>query len=256
MNNKSINYLRKEVFKTDEYYQFELLFSQAREVEKTALEPLGILERAYIYNGKSIFSSVFTKIKPTPIDYQPISANKRTGLQSSWIEKAGLQCPLANSSVIDTGTSYFFKLKNKKIRSLLIPNVLHHCRDFSSMMSGLLKKLPELKCVYIFDSYVRENHQDPDDFCRYTPAALKKVFDELEFKESKRQEIGNVFDCILYFISQAKENLKYPENRKLKQMINRAIPFLKEKRCLVKYRSLRRSFASAATGYAMRFEKK
>ena len=255
MNEKSIKYLREKVFKTDEYYQFELLFRQAREIEKKATSPIGILERAYIYNGKSIFSSVFSKNEIVPIDYRPISSKEREGFQSAWLEKAGLNCLSAASSIIDTGESFVFKLQNKKIRTLFIPNVLHHCRDFPELLKGVKSRLPALKKIYVFDSYIRENHQDPDDFCRYTPSALEVALKRIGFKEISREESGNVFDCILYFISQAEENLKKPENKELKSCINKALPFLRQKRINKNYRTLGRKYASAATSYSMCFKK-
>lgn len=255
MNEKSIKYLREKVFKTDEYYQFELLFRQAREIEKKERGPLGILERAYIYNGKSVLSCVFSKIEVTPIDYRPISAKTRQGFQESWIEQAGLNCLQAKDSVIDSGRTFDFNIKNKKSKSLFIPNVLHHCRDFNSMIVGLKKQLPHLRTIYIFDSYIRENHQDPDDFCRYTPSALSVLLKKVGFIEKKRSEVGNIFDAILYLISQAKECLKNSENIDLQNKLRKVIPLLKEKRKSRKYRSLGRKFASAATGYALTFER-
>ena len=255
MNEKSIKYLREKVFKTDEYYQFELLFRQAREIEKKATSPIGILERAYIYNGKSIFSSVFSKNEIVPIDYRPSSSKEREGFQSAWLEKAGLNCLSAASSIIDTGESFVFKLQNKKIRTLFITNVLHHCRDFPELLKGVKSRFPALKKIYVFDSYIRENHQDPDDFCRYTPSALSVLFKKAGFIEKKRSEVGNIFDAILYLISQAKECLKNSENIDLQNKLRKVIPLLKEKRKSRKYRSLGRKFASAATGYALTFER-
>lgn len=255
MNEKSIKYLREKIFKTDEYHQFELLFRQARKIEKKAAAPIAILERAYIYNGKSIFSSVFSKKVIVPIDYRPRSSKEREGFQASWLEKAGLKCLSAASSVTDAGESFVFNLQNKKIRTLFIPNVLHHCRDFPKLLKGVHSRLPALKEIYVFDSYIRENHQDPDDFCRYTPSALQVVLKKVGFREISREESGNVFDCILYFISQAEENLKKPENKELKSFINKALPFLKEKRTNKNYRTLGRRYASAATSYSMCFKK-
>jgi len=255
MNEKSIKYLRKNVFKTEEYYQFELLFQQAREIEREAQGPVGILERAYIYNGKSIFSSIFSKITVEPIDYRPVSANERQGFQTTWIEQAGLKCQTAKSSVTDKGKKFCFKIKNKKLKTILIPNVVHHCRDLLSLIKGLKKCLPRLNKIYIFDSYIRECHQDPDDFCRYTPAALIKLLKLTGFRLQNRKETGNIFDCILYFISQAEKNLQYPENKILKNKIQKMIPLLKDKRKNIKYRALGRKHASAATAYAIKFEK-
>jgi len=255
MNEKSIKYLRQNVFKTEEYYQFELLFQQAREIETESQGPLGILERAYIYNGKSIFSSIFSEIRVEPIDYRPVSANERQGFQTTWIEQAGLKCQTAKSSVTDKGEKFCFKIKNKKIKTIFIPNVVHHCRDLLSLIKGLKRRLPRLNRIYIFDSYIRENHQDPDDFCRYTPAALIKLFKLNGFRLQKQKETGNIFDCILYFISQAEKNLNYPENKILKNEIQKIIPLLKEKRKNVKYRALGRKHASASTGYTLQFSK-
>ena len=255
MNEKNIKYLREKIFKTNEYYQFELLFRQAREIERKAPFPLGILERAYIYNGKSIFSSVFSKMQVVPIDYRPVSAKQRKGFQSAWIDEAGLNCTVAQSSITDNGKKFFLNLKNKQIKTLFIPNVIHHCRDFPRLIKILAKKLPKLRYIFIFDSYIRENHQEPDDFCRYTPSALKNTLLNAGFTKTSKKEIGNVFDCILYFISQAQKNLNRVENSKLKLKIEKIIPDLRKKRKIKKYRFLGRKHAGAATGYSISFKK-
>ena len=133
--------------------------------------------------------------------------------------------------------------------------MLHHCSNFSLLMDDLIKKMPKLKYLYIFDSYLRESHQFPDDFCRYTTSALDVLLADKGFKNIYKKEIGNAFDAILYFISQSEKILEHKDNLQLKKIINKLIPLLKDKNNLKKWRGLRRKHASLSTAYSMFFKK-
>lgn len=257
INKKNIGFLKKNIFKVKEFNQFNLLFKQLENIEKKAPRPLAIIERAYIYNGASIFSICFNDQKNIlPIDFRPNSANNRQGFQKSFLEKIKGSFINTQDQVIDCRKELVLKIKtNKKVKSIWIPNVVHHARDFSGLVAKLLRRFKKIKRVYIFDSYIRENHQNPDDFCRYTPSALAEIMAKHGFDLKKTEEIGNVFDCILYFISQAKEVLKIRQNRDISKKISRLIPALRKKRTQKKYRFLGRKFASASTAYALEFRK-
>ena len=256
MNKQAAKFLKKNIFKTDEFYQFELLFKNISRLESKSPKPLAVLERAYIYDGISIFSVLFKDLnKLIFLDYRPKSAKRRRGFQSKWITKTKLSFSKVEIKVIDTGKKFIIKNKLPNIRSLFLPNVLHHCRNFEDLLKTLVKKAKQLKKIYVFDSYIRENHQDPDDYCRFTPSALTEVLKKINFKEVSRQEIGNVFDVILYFVSQAKEILRRKENLKLSQKLYKLLPDLKKRRKSKKYRSLGRPHASACSAYFIEYKK-
>lgn len=258
MNIDYASFLKREIFKTHEYRQFELLFEALSDLQAQPLGPAAILERAYIYGGRSIFCGLLSGgSPPVVIDYRPQSAETRSNYQGSWLEQSGFVYPVASESVVDGETSYRFSFETLDTRTLLIPNVLHHCRDFPDLMAKLLSRMPLLKQVFIFDSYLREAHQTPDDFCRFTPAALESVMHRLGFTETRREETGNIFDAILYLVSQAGWQLKNdPRLTDARELLEgRVVPALRGLRADPQWRPLGRPHASMATAYAITFQR-
>ncbi|CAE7405488.1 GNE [Symbiodinium microadriaticum] len=123
-----------------------------------------LLERSFIYNGSSIFAGLIAADNVTVLDYRPENAADRVGYQSAWLVDSGYSYQVAEGGVFDTGNGYQFDLPDGPMDSLLIPNILHHCRDFPELIKGVLDRRPGLRRVFVFDSYLRENHQEPDDY--------------------------------------------------------------------------------------------
>ena len=81
-------FLETKIFKIDEYYQFKLLIDDLYGINKYKFSHIAIIERSFIYSGKSIFSPIFKAKNISIIDYQFKSMQKsRKGLQAEWIEK-------------------------------------------------------------------------------------------------------------------------------------------------------------------------
>lgn len=251
------DFLKKNVFKVVEYDQFNLLFDAMGAFSAANCAHAAIIERSYIYSDKSIFAGLFPPATHTHvIDYRPESADERAGYQSSWLDASGFDYPLAKDKIVDHRSHFSFSFDTLDCDTLAIPNVLHHCRDFPTLFAHLLKRMPNLKRVFVFDSYLRENHQNPDDFCRYTPSALSDVMAQKGFATTQLEETGNIFDAILYFISQAHVTLQRPEMSELRALLEDiAVPRLREVRNDRSLQPLGRKYASASTGYAMTFER-
>ena len=74
-------FLKEKIFKISKFGQFELLFDFFEELNSSDLGHAALLERSYIYQGRSIFASLLTNLDVSVIDYRPISASERSGLQ-------------------------------------------------------------------------------------------------------------------------------------------------------------------------------
>lgn len=255
MNERYLQFLKTEIFKTEEYHQFNLLFDAALEFLSNTSGQVAILERSYIYGGRSLFAQLVSPAsRAIVIDYRPLSAETRANFQGSWLDESEFSFQRAANSITDLGSDYHFSFERLDAQALIIPNVLHHCRDFPSMMKSLESLIPSLRHIFIYDSYLREGHQTPDDYCRYTPSALKCVMRELGFEESNLTETGNIFDGILYLLSQAEWQLEtYKELSDLRSSLNSIVPRLRGIRSDPKYRFLGRPYAYLSTAYAMSF---
>jgi hypothetical protein len=257
MNPAYVEFLKRDIFKVAEYDQFELLFDALSDFLASDGNGVVILERSYIYGGRSLFAPLVPAAsQPIVVDYRPVSADSRSNYQGSWIDRSGFEFPIARESIVDLGTGYRFSFDRLEADTLVIPNVLHHCRDFPSLMEVMQAAMPGLCRVFVFDSYLREGHQTPDDFCRYTPAALEQVMRRLGFGRITQRETGNIFDGLLYMVSQARWQLdNAPELADLRQSIDAIVPRLREVRRDERYRPLGRPHAFMSTAYAMIFER-
>ena len=252
-----VDFLKHNIFKVVEYDQFELFFDAVGPFLEPCCGEVAIVERSYIYGGRSLFAPLVPAVaQPVVIDYRPESADRRSNYQGSWLDQSGFDFPQAAETVLDLGTGYRFSFNHLDSDTLLIPNVLHHCRDFPSLMSNMQAAMPDLRRVFIFDSYLREGHQTPDDFCRYTPSALESIMRALGFGKVALRETGNIFDGLLYLISQARWQLdNAPELSELRASIDAIVPQLRSIRRDERYRFLGRPHAFLSTAYAMTFER-
>ena len=56
--------------------------------------------------------------------------------------------------------------------------------------------------IYIFEPLLRELHQMPEDYGRFTPYILEKL-SKIGFKKIKYEFTGGPFTSIAYFVDQA-----------------------------------------------------
>ena len=165
-----------------------------------------------------------------------------------------MDLPRSNSVIEDLGHSFDIKLSAPDFDCFLVPNVLHHCRDFSLLMDLVKSAVPNINQVHIFDSYIREQHQYPDDFCRFTVAGLEAIFQKLGFYLKESNEYGNVFDGILYLIAQSEAVLSAnAELKELKILLDEAACMLGSFANNPNYRNLGRPHASFASSYTASF---
>jgi SAM-dependent methyltransferase len=100
---------------------------------------------------------------------------------------------------------------------VLLPNIVHHIRDQGAMFRETARILrPGGRC-YIFEALIRELHQIPDDYVRYTPWGFERTLGEagLEF-ESYTPE-GGPFSAIAYCWVQALEYFPEAERREMEK---------------------------------------
>jgi len=250
------NFLKKNIFKTDEFNQFNLMIDDFNKINKLNSKHIAILERTFIYSGYSIFSPLILSKKVSIIDYNFKNMKEsRKGYQLDWIKNTKYKFIKSQYSIKDCLNDFKFSFKSIDCDFLMIPNVLHHCSDFTLLIKKIIIKFPNLKYIYIFDSPLREIHQYPYDFARHTPSSIENILIKSRFKKIYYKDIGNAFDVLLYFISQSKKILSNNENIKIKKQIDKIVPILRENRNLKKWQNLGRKHAKLYSAYSMIFKK-
>lgn len=166
-----------------------------------------ILERAYVYGGDSLFAPLFEKQKAISIDCQIPTTFARDGCQKSWTDDARfMRSPsLRRAPITQTGLSDGFA------ESVVVPNVVHHEKDQNGMFAEIARILKPGGIGYIFEALIRELHQIPDDFIRYTPWGFKSILEKHGLEMTNWKPTGGPFEAIAYCWVQALQYLPADE---------------------------------------------
>ena len=252
------NLVKYEIFNINENIQFQLLFEDfSNLLNYLNCKSYCLIERSHLYEGKSIFAPLINDgVVRDIVDYRPSEAKFRKSSSIKTLKKFYKNLPSSTSVIYDDERQMKFSGKTIDSEVILIPNVVHHCRDLNQLIELILKESKGIKFLYIFDSYLREEHQEPNDYLRFTVSGLKSLMEKYEFKLVKKELIGNIFDGLLYLINQAE---KMEKKFKELESISHQLLLLKEKLLPIanikKYQKLYREYASFSTAYSVLFKK-
>jgi SAM-dependent methyltransferase len=194
--------LRDEIFFTkNKWPHFDILFNGIKKIAKLTKknQKVVMLERTNLYGGVSLFAPFFKKKNFTSVDC--ITENL---LKRGWYNKKFL----TNNKLIKIKSKYQFHYKNLKLKNssadyVIIPNLLHHIDDPITLFKQVKKILKPKGSIFIFEPLVRELHQIPEDYSRFTPYGLNNTLKKLNFKNGSVAFSGGPFTCILYYLDQA-----------------------------------------------------
>ena len=105
---------------------------------------------------------------------------------------------------------------------------MHHISKPEILISQSKKILKKNGELYIFEPLIRELHQIPEDYGRFSPSRFKVLLEKNNFKNFKYNTIGGPFTCISYFWHQALQYLPNREREKYEKW------FIKENLKLIK----------------------
>ncbi len=203
---RHIEVLRHRVFESTKFHpQFDLLISDLL-VLRSKLEPTMCVvsaERMLLY-GKNLFSPLFDHVRYISLDSSPRSADSRGTYNSKLVdhpdfitcECESIRCSPAELPLLDSSVDV-----------LLVPNLVHHVENQGRFWSEAARILRPGGTLYVFEPTLRELHQDPDDYLRYTPNGLKSVLMEHGFVTQNISTTGGPFTAIAYCWNQALQYL-------------------------------------------------
>ena len=203
-----IEELKSKLFDTTRWPHYQLMFDHLDKVidgigkeEKSA-----ILERCYIYGGFSIFSSLFSRKNIDIFDFIPpnSSVEERKNYQKNKLKSLLLTQEKIIRADHEINIS---NLKNTLNRNgpynyIFIPNVLHHHPNPFELFRNCRDSLNKKGYLYIFDAILRENHQKPDDFIRFTPDGINFALEENGFKVNEIYTSKSPLEALLYTVDQ------------------------------------------------------
>jgi SAM-dependent methyltransferase len=206
--------LREKVFQTSSKWpQFNLLLNDIQKLSNS-LKPGSIVisfERTLLYGGNSLIAPFFENHNFTSIDCSPESAEKRGSYNLELVnDPRFIAIPHNLRASIDD-----LKLNGLSADLVLVPNLIHHVKDQDKLFKEIAGATKSNGMVYIFEALVRELHQIPDDYLRYTPYGLEFVMKKNKLIKEKLNTTGGPFSAIVYCWIQALQYFPKAERKEI-----------------------------------------
>ncbi len=250
-----LNVLREDVFEiTTKWPQFELLLDDLILLsENEKIKTVCGLERTLLYGGYSLIAPLFEANSKSffSIDCSPRSAEERGNyckervLSKNFIKKKmDIRRDIENLNI------------DIKFDLIVIPNLMHHVFNQDNIIKSSYKLLNPKGKLYIFEPIIRELHQIPNDYLRWTPFGLNKIVESNNFRLISQKETGNPFEALKYCWYQAVEYLNYDDRKKVTNWLEKEqFPFLDELNNKSSENNQIRSFTRFPTAFSCLYEK-
>lgn len=172
-----------------------------------------LLERGLLYGGLSLLAPFFHRQRVESVDCSPPSADAR-GAYNAWMvdDPRTLRVPTTRRASIEaTG------VPSASADLVLVPNLVHHVGDQRALFAEMARVAAPGGRVYVFEPLVRELHQMPDDFLRWTPFGMQRAMREAGLEPEGFETEGGPFSVIAYVWEQALEYLPEKEREPLER---------------------------------------
>ncbi len=211
--------LMERVFQTGRWPHYHLLLEDLQELAEKAqraygtAEPIGLrwpmdrpnikilsLERTLLYGGKSLFAPIFYGHDYRIREASPESAYERGPYNINMIDDRFMEYGKVMPwwSAVNT-----FDLA-------IIPNALHHipALQHGPTFKGIGEHLRPGGYLYIYEQFIEEVHQKPDDYVRYTPDGLASLLKAAGYQIEYVRQTGNIFTSTQFLLDQILEYIE------------------------------------------------
>ncbi len=202
--------LKEEVFFTKtKWPHFDILFKDINKFSKNkSLKNILSLERGSLYGNISILAPYFKKKNFISVDCSEKKILSRGSYNKKFVD---------NNNIIKipvTSQKNYKKLNLKKnfYDLIVIPNLMHHIYDHKHLIKSCKKYLKKNGLIYVFEPTLREIHQLPEDYYRFTPYGMKQLLNDLNFRSINFKLSGGPFTAAAYCLDQASQFL--PKQRR------------------------------------------
>jgi SAM-dependent methyltransferase len=206
--------LEERVFQVrTKWPHFRLLLADARRLaeELPAGAVVASLERTLLYGGYSLFAPIFARQNFISVDCSPDTADARGAYNGSMIDDPRtIRIPYSHR-----GREVATGLPDAHCDAVLVPNLVHHVADQARLFGEVARVVKPGGRAYVFEPILRELHQMPDDYLRYTPYGLRNVLDGVGFDAERIETEGGPFQAIAYCWEQALQY--FPEEERTRQ---------------------------------------
>lgn len=159
------------------------------------------MERTLLYGGISLFAPFFHRQDFVSLDCSPGSADGRGAYNKDMIDDARCLVVPTTTRAAPERTG----LPAATVDLVMVPNLVHHVPDQRGLFAEIARLLKPGARGYIFEPLVRELHQAPDDYLRYTPWGFERQIAEAGMVYESFVPEGGPFQAIGYCWTQALE---------------------------------------------------
>jgi len=213
--NKHSEVLAHKVFLTDRLPHFQLLLSEVPALASKMPDGSTVvsLERGLLYGGYSLIGPYFHRQNFISVDSSPSSADQRGAYnRDKVLDDNFLQVPVTvRAPIEDTG------LDDAIADLVLVPNLVHHIADQDTLFKEMARITKPGGKVYVFEPTLRELHQIPDDFIRYTPFGMHAIMLKTGLQPVATNLEGGPFSAIGYCWLQALEYLPEAQRKQTEE---------------------------------------
>lgn len=204
---RHIEFLERRVFQVETRWpHYRRLLSDLRGLADRcgAGERVLSLERASVFGGTSLFAPLFERGRVFAYDVRLDGLEEaRLGHQAHWTEDPDcLRRPVDASGPADR-----LPIPSNFVDWVVVPNVVHHVKNQAGLFGEIARVLKPGGRGYIFETLLRELHQAPHDFVRYTPWGFEAVLEEVGLELAEWRPAGGPFEAIAYCWDQALQYL-------------------------------------------------
>jgi SAM-dependent methyltransferase len=198
--------LEERVFQVNTRWpHFRLLLGDLKRLAKELPETATVvsLERTLLYGGISLFAPLFTRQMFVSVDCSPAAADERGAYNASMLDDARvIRIPYSiRGSELETG------LPDESADLVLVPNLVHHVAEQERLFDEMTRITRRDGRVYVFEPLLRELHQIPEDYLRYTPYGLQRVMEARGLTVEMTELEGGPFSAAAYCWDQALQYL-------------------------------------------------
>lgn len=196
--------LEEKVFQTEtKWPHFRRLIADVRELARAFPDGARVvcMERSLLYGGISLFAPFFHRQDFVSLDCSPGTAEKRGAYNKGMVDDDRCLVVPTTMRAKPEATG----LPAASIDLVMVPNLVHHVPDQRGLFAELARLLKPGARGYIFEPLVRELHQAPDDFLRYTPWGFERQIAEAGMVYERFEPEGGPFQAIGYCWTQALE---------------------------------------------------
>ncbi len=184
------------LFKTKTRFEFRKVIERAQELS-AMLRPDDVVvdvARNYPYGGTSIFGPLFTHAQYVPIDSPLENADERVGYLKELVPEAGgyIGIPSVAKGKIDARVP----MPDNSADYYLILNIVEHVKDPAGMLAECRRILKPGGTAIVYAPNVREEHQVPCDYFRYTRYGFVHLATQAGLTVKHTEPVSGVFDVV------------------------------------------------------------